>query len=162
VYTDCTSIRSAVRGGDFEANKTKMLEADHETLAALVINTRYNEFVSARDSYDQERPIDPTVANGLAHGKRVPYIGWFWRNTDFCHKRICIGDCGQFIGVMENNKWDYPSRLLTEAEVDQVLAIIDAAMRADEQGGRVSKIEADTHRELERLWPLFQTFQVAR
>jgi hypothetical protein len=45
-------------------------------------------------------------------GKAVPYIGWFWRSVDF-DRPISFGDCGVFVGFMENNKWGYPEYDLT-------------------------------------------------
>ena len=40
-------------------------------------------------------------------GKAIPYIGWFWREVMFDNVTLCLGDCGEFIGFMENNKWGY-------------------------------------------------------
>jgi len=134
-----------------------LLEVEHETLVELIINNRYNDFVRERaDFRDGETPVTP--GDGNIGGKRVPYIGWFWRSTNFYRKRIPIGDCGDFIRVMENNKWDYRERMLTEDECDQVIAVIDAAMTASHQGGELRIIQQNTYRELERLWPLFQSF----
>lgn len=162
-WINTTSIHAAISGDDFETAKAKLLAADHADLVAMAINTRYNGFVGdLADFKDDERPQDLSFIYSHEGGKRIPYVGWYWRSTDFSSKRIAIGNCGDFIGVMENNKWDYPSRYLTESEADQVIAIIDAAMQADGAGGQLSQIMANTRREIEKLWPLFQTFTIER
>lgn len=145
----------------FDETVDRLSKVDREQLIALIINNRYNDFIRERSSYrEEEKPVDPTIANGFSNGKRVPYIGWFWRATDFYNKNIPIGDCGSYIGVMENNKWDYPERQLTEEECDKVIAILDEALVADSQGGSLDKIIDNTKTALEKLWPLFQTFRI--
>jgi len=63
------------------------------------------------------------TVNGLGEsGKIVPYIGWFWRPVDF-DKPIRLGYIpGQFVGFMENNKWDYDEWKTTK---DQTTGIIE-------------------------------------
>ncbi len=82
-------------------------------------------------------------------GKGIPYIGWFWRATDIAGKRITIGDCGQFVGVMENNKWGYPERLMSEDEVDQFVHFIDRAFETSTKAAETAV--------LVDLWAWFQT-----
>lgn len=50
-------------------------------------------------------------------GKSLPYIGWYWRDTNLEENSVSIGktDTG-LVGVMENNKWSYPERRMTESE----------------------------------------------
>lgn len=64
------------------------------------------------------------VVKGLSqHGKTLPYIGWYWRVVDFT-ERISLGDCGAFVGFMENNKWDYAEWAVTDeqdAEIKRLL-----------------------------------------
>ena len=154
------SIYWAIRGkmGD---QRNKLLSYEKEDLIHLLLNTKYNNFVSKLADYkDEEKPQEPELSNGKAHGKRVPYIGWFWRNTNFSEKEIHIGDCGQFIGIMENNKWDYPQRYLTEEEANKVIEIIENAMTEDEKGGSLSDIQSNTRKELEKLWGYFQTLKI--
>ena len=66
--------------------------------------------------------------HAIEGGKSIPYIGWYWRDVDFESGNVPIGDCGTFIGFMENNKYDYPERLLTPAEFEVILGKISAAM----------------------------------
>jgi hypothetical protein len=152
--------------------KENLFHVERDRLIALIINNRYNDFIRERADYDkdegpqesdQENGVDQNaiaVLAGVQGGKRVPYVGWFWRSTNFYDRRIPIGNCGEFVGVMENNKWDYPERYLAEEECDQVIAILDAAMQASSAGGELGQIRRTTMRELERLWPLFQTFKI--
>lgn len=92
--------------------------------------------------------------------KRIPYIGWFWRYPDFLNKRVCIGDCGKFIGVMENNKWGYPSRFMTEQEVDTFISYLDLAFTEMDKGGNVSENEARAEKIFKELWIWFQTLTI--
>ena len=69
--------------------------------------------------------IDETI-NGDNREEGIPYMGWFWRYFDFIAKDVTIGKDGDNnIGVMANNKWDYPQRQMTEAEVDKFMELID-------------------------------------
>lgn len=54
------------------------------------------EAIEERDDLQPER-LRP-------HGKVLPYIGWYWRRVDFS-RPIRLGDCGAFVGFMEDNKW---------------------------------------------------------
>jgi hypothetical protein len=68
-------------------------------------------------------------------GKRLPYIGWYWRSVDFTVMgRYAFGVIPQgtadfmcpplqsrFIGFMENNKWDYD---YVFADPEQWVAIV--------------------------------------
>lgn len=76
--------------------------------------------------------------------KTVPYMGWFWRTTDFIGKSITIGKSFRYVGVMENNKWGYASRSMTEAEVDKFVEYLDKAIEANSEGGVLSEIEENT------------------
>ncbi len=144
-----------------EEAKNKLGEYSKEGLISLLINQRYNDFVSQYSDYkDEEKPQDPTAANGRAGGKRVPYIGWFWRSVDFANKEISLGDCGEFIGIMENNKWGYPERLATEEEASKIISIIEASMRQDEKGGELSELRRKTLTEIEKLSPYLQTLSI--
>lgn len=98
-----------------------------------LINILYNQEI--RDLSDIE-DID-----GIDNGKSVPYMGWWWRDTDVVNKRITLGFDGKYIAVMENNKWGYPQRLMTEDEADTFIDYIDRAIVAGMQGGDVKEIE---------------------
>ena len=62
-------------------------------------------------------------------GKIIPYIGWYWRDVDFDASSISIGDCGQFKGFMENNKWGYPEASISGAELDKIKDLTDAVVQ---------------------------------
>jgi hypothetical protein len=69
-----------------------------------------------------------------ATDKRIPYIGWYWRDTGFVTKQITIAraDGGEYdmVGVCESNKWGYPQRWMTEEEVETFIAYLERAMAA--------------------------------
>lgn len=139
-----------VRGDTIEDIQANLAKNSKDDLVGLVINNRLNEFVGH------------WADKGEGDSKFIPYVGWFWRSTDFVGRHIAIGDCGEFIGVMENNKWDYPERELTVTECDQVIAIILEAKRLSEEGGLATDISKKTRDKLAELWPLFQTFKIER
>lgn len=69
---------------------------------------------------------DETLLNIGESGKSIPYIGWFWRWVDFDEPTITIGNCGEFNGFMENNKWGYNSLEIGSKEVkDLMIDIVD-------------------------------------
>ena len=49
-------------------------------------------------------------------GKRLPYIGWFWRDVDWSRDDCVLGIIPRgadgndkpLVGFMESNKWGYP------------------------------------------------------
>ena len=129
-----------------------------EALAIEILNMKLNHLVGAYANYDE----DDEDAN--EHGKRVPYIGWFWRSVDFASPEpyIPIGNCGEFVGFMESNKWDYPQRDLTPEEAEQVIAIVVEAYNIDRGGGILSDIVKNAGDKLAELWPLLQTFEISK
>ena len=143
-----TNVYFEVRG-NYAERKAKLASLPREWLEAAILDGKYNEFLSSRaDDKDS---------------KRVPYIGWFWRHITFSDTaRIPIGDCGEFVGFMANNKWDYPERWLSESEAAHVIAIIDEAMRLNQQGGNLAEIEASTNAKLRELWEYMQTLSVGK
>lgn len=161
---DIISMYNSFHGLNYNELKkllSKVASQQPQNLADLLINTHYNNFVNKYASFkDDQQPIDRTISNGKSFGKRIPYIGWYWRNIDFANKNIPIGDCNDFIGMMANNKWDYPQRYLNDDECDQVIAIIDQAMTISQNGGILVDIYENTIQTLEKLWPLFQTFKI--
>lgn len=116
------------------------------------INTTLNDLVGQLANYE-EGESDPH-----GHGKRVPYVGWYWRSVDFASSDYRIGDCGSFVGFMENNKWDYPERRMTPDEAAQVTAIVCEAYDINRGGGILSDILANTRAKVDELWPLLQSF----
>src|SRR6476659_904452 len=125
---------------------------DTEALIDELVNNELNDFIASHDKFeDDER--DP---HGM--GKRIPYIGWFWRSVDFANEYYIIGDCKDFIGFMENNKWGYAERRLTPEESQKVTKIVLAAFTASREGGILSDIIKNTNKQLDKLWLLLQTF----
>lgn len=150
-----TNLYFAIRG-TYTERKTKLAAASREWLEAAILDSGYNDFISARADYPDDSEDDKR-----GHGKRVPYIGWYWRHIEFSDPTsIPIGNCGGFVGFMANNKWDYPERALTAEEAERVIAIIDEAMRLRQQGGEVRKIDAETNAKLGELWDYMQTLRV--
>ena len=139
--------------GNYEERRAKLSAMEREYLEATVLDGEYNDFLSHRADY-------PDGEREHGRGKRLPYIGWFWRHVCFSSGRVSVGDCGQFVGFMENNKWDYPERELTPDEFAGLMAIIDAAMRLSEQGGELSRIVKETNDKLGEVWDYMQTIRV--
>ena len=140
--------------GTYSERKAKLASVDRAWLEASILDEKYNEFLCSKADYkDHEKD-----AHG--HGKRVPYIGWFWRRVTFSAGTISLGDCGEFVGFMENNKWGYRERSTTAEEFVRIMTIIDEAMKLDEQGGSLDKIIESTNAKLEELWGYMQTLTI--
>lgn len=138
----------------FPALHAALASVEHGRLAAVAANTVLNDWCAdVSDCLDGDD--DPH-----GHGKRLPYIGWFWRSVDFANRRIPIGDCGDFIGFMENNKWGHPARNLTDSEADQVIGLLWQARTVGDAAGSVREVHAARDRVLVDLWDLMQTFTV--
>jgi len=66
-------------------------------------------------------------------GKAVAYIGWYWRSVDFT-KPFNLGVCfcqpsmfegpGNFVGFMENNKWDYVEYTVTQEQYQEIITAL--------------------------------------
>lgn len=152
------SIYWFLNGKNFNESIEKLKQTEKDDLIALLINERYNNFLSRwADLAENEEPFNKNIENG----KRIPYMGWFWRSLYFYKKEIPIGfsDDSDYIGFMASNKWGYPERNLTESEFNQVIEIIDEAMRNNEKGGELSKIREETCKSLEKLYPLIQSLK---
>jgi hypothetical protein len=151
-----TNIYWSLRGR-YGEKKKKLSEMERKWLEDIIIDKQYNSFLSDFCNYDKAH--DTRDRHG--HGKRIPYIGWFWRHVPFSSaEEISIGNCGHFIGFMPNNKWDYPERYMTKEEAEKVIGIIDEAMRLDQQGGDVSEIQQQIFACLETIWDYMQTLEV--
>lgn len=140
--------------GTFTERQAQLASWSEEALRASILDREYNDFLRARADLDDDE------YDLRGHGKRLPYIGWFWRHLEFHSGRLPIGNCGHFIGFMPNNKWDYAERTTTDAEFNAIMKIIDEAMRLSSQGGALSKIIANTNAKLDELWDLLQTMRV--
>lgn len=140
--------------GSFAEKRTKLAGLPREQLEGIILDSHYNDFLAQRADY----PTGDDDKHG--HGKRLPYIGWYWRHIAFSRGGVPIGDCGQFIGFMANNKWYYDERNLTEAEQSEVLRIIDDAIALSQKGGNLREIEDTTNAKLDELWDYLQTLSV--
>jgi len=114
-----------------------------------LVNDLYNICVGDIANYDH----DEKTMDKHGYGKRIPYIGWFWRNTDFVDKDITIGYCGNFVGIMENNKWGYAERRMTIEEVDKFIEYLEKGF--SERG----KDKAAAEVVYNELWDWFQTLR---
>ena len=81
---------------NIEKRKIELTAKAHEELVDDIINRELNDLVSGYADVKEDE------VDEFGHGKRVPYIGWFWRSVDFANSSYTIGDCGDFIGFMEN------------------------------------------------------------
>jgi hypothetical protein len=89
----------------------------------------------------------------------IPYMGWFWRNCDFIKKDVSIGrDHADNVGIMENNKWDYLERRMTEVEVDNFIRLIDRVLAVDH--GFSDDITFYRHKRLKELQEWVQDLKV--
>lgn len=140
----------------YSEHRAYISRLDRASLEADILNRHYNEFAKEFCDYKsgEARP------NGV--GKRIPYIGWFWRELDFYNLiRIPIGNCGVFIGFMANNKWGYSQRYLTEAEALRVIAFFDAAIEASKNYGiNQGEREKAVDFQLNELWNYMQTLDL--
>lgn len=137
--------------------ETRVAELEKLSLRELIteiVNGELNRLVARYADYDDDESGDH------GDGKRVPYIGWYWRNVDFVGGDFHVGHCGSFIGFMENNKWDYPERRLTPDEAKRVTAIVCEAMHLNNAGGNLAEIIANTKAKLGELWDLLQSFPI--
>lgn len=123
------------------------------------INDTYHSRVEEMSDFDDD--VDNSEYDKGGHGKRIPYIGWFWRRVDFVGGLIPIGDCGDFVGVMQNNKWGYKERYMTEEEVLKFMTFVDLAYAVRYEGGvkeyiRKKKFEVTCR----AMWNWFQTLKI--
>lgn len=147
-----------LHGKNFCQAKNSLESSDKQELVDLIVNERYNNFLSRYADYgDTQDPIDPLMENGKCHGKRLPYQGWYWRSLDFANKKIPMGFSDGYVGFMANNKWDYHERYLTSAEFDHFINLVDDAMRINEQGGDVRELRNRKMQALEMIYPWVQS-----
>jgi len=151
-----TLWHSSHRHASFAAYVDTLKALDHEALTAMAANTLLNDWCAGAADYSHTE-ADSRKTDPHGHGKRLPYIGWYWRSVDFAGKRISVGDCGEFIGFMENNKWDYPERLLTAEEADHVIGLLWRAREESGRGGLLSETLAARDAVLIELWDWMQT-----
>ena len=132
-----------------------------------LINWIYNEQIHELC----DLPYDDNNSDRDIHnsGKLIPYIGWFWRSitvTDPAFATIgridhTVGDepvgdvqdsSDEFVGIMQNNKWGYPERSMTKAEIEKFCEYIDLAIKTPEI--------KDRDQVLSDLWDWMQTLEI--
>lgn len=148
---DVTSLYWTTSGKRY-ADIVAALEAvDAPTMRRLIVNEHYNDFCREHSNPPKEREDE------FLNGKPIPYMGWFWRATNFADKRISIGFSDGYVGVMENNKWDYHERYMTIAEVDQFVSLLDDAISAGRQGGSLDQIVKNKWDAIAKIGPWMQS-----
>lgn len=147
-----TNLYWSVRG-NFEQRKSRLAELPKDYLEACVLDREYNDFLRSRADADEKDADHAHILNG----KRVPYMGWFWRHLDFHAGRLPLGFHEGYVGFMANNKWDYHERDTTPEEFATIMGFIDAAMVENQKGGSLDKIIDDTNAELKKLRDYVQT-----
>jgi hypothetical protein len=148
-----TNAYFSVRGTISE-RKAAIANMTREQLEATILDTEYNRFLSERADFGKDE------ADTRGHGKRLPYIGWFWRHLPFSSGSLPIGDSGEVVGFIANNKWSYEERETTPEEFARIMEIIDEAMRINSAGGILSEIVANTNKKLDELWEYMQTLTI--
>jgi hypothetical protein len=114
---------------DTETYLSYLLSLSKEQLVNDIYNDEIREYADFADG---------DSANDTTTGKRIPYIGWFWRDTDFAERNITIGKAtvesgyaeSGYVGVMEKNKWDYPERQMTPEEAATFIDFLEQARKA--------------------------------
>lgn len=146
-YADASSV--TVYGNTIQDAVNNLSEYPVELLARQSVNEKLNDFVRGWLSRHEDEEISKI------------YIGWYWRNVDFTGGIIPIGRTEEgSIGFMENNKWDYPSRYLTEKEAIIVSSIVWASFTGDREGGLLSDIYKKVDDLMSQLHPLLQSLTV--
>lgn len=139
--------------GNYAERKALLAAAKREFLEAAILDMEYNDFLRSRaDAKDSDADKDD-----ILNGKRIPYMGWFYRHLNFSEGCLPLGFSGGYVAFMATNKWDNDERDTTPEEFEQIMAYIDAAMKANERGGALSEIVAGTNAELKKLRDYLQT-----
>lgn len=145
---------------------TELHKTPQATLADRLFDDHINQFIASECDISKGDP-DP---HGF--GKRIPFIGFYWRDCPWSERRtprgethasltyIQIGKCAQFVGFMENNKWGYLQRDLTTAEVETILGMIDDAATAYGKAGTHAKLREETDIQWAKLWAYMQTLEI--
>lgn len=151
------SLYWATAERSYEEIENQFSRYTSEQLKNLLINTHYNKFLRKFADYDEG-------GEDLHNcGKRLPYIGWYWRDVDFAEKTIPIGICREeFTGIIVNNKWDYDERLLTEQEADHLIFLIDEAFKLSCEGGCCREIRENTELAIDKIWTWMQTLEIKK
>lgn len=122
---------------------------------AELINMVYNNWIG--DYCDTPFNDD----EGIENGKRIPYIGWYWRNIDVMEKDIRVGITTEgYKGIMENNKWDYGERRLTPEECDTFTGFIDKAIDEYSRGGSLDALIKSRDSVFKEIRDWIQTLEI--
>jgi len=147
-----TNLYWALRG-TYTERKEKLEKMDPAYLRASILDAEYNDFLRARsDANDEDEDH-----SDILHGKRVPYMGWFYRHMEFHEGRLPLGFHDGWVAFMANNKWDYHERYTTPEEFTTIMSFIDAAMAESQKGGSLDQIIRNTRAELKKLRDYLQT-----
>lgn len=145
---------------------TELHKTPQEALANRLFDDHINQFIASECDVSKGE-LDPQ-----GFGKRIPYLGFFWRDCLWSERRalpdkkeprstdIQIGKSEFFVGFMENNKWGYPQRYLTVAEVETILDLIDDAAAAYNKAGTHAKLREETGIQWAKLWAYMQTLEI--
>ena len=132
--------------GNFEQLKKDLIGQNKESLIDYIIDDHYNSFCRQWCDKDAE--------------KLIPYMGWFWRDVSFSKLIISIGKCDSFVGFMENNKWDYPERILTEEEALKFIELLDIAINSN-ISGLVEEINRNKEEKIKAVYNYMQTLEIS-
>ena len=112
----------------------------------LLSEAELNTAIKELDRFLVEGPKHLVPPGLVGTGKLFPYIGWFWRSVEWdqgCDKGYSLyipsnsapgydpdmlGDEPDFIGFMENNKWEYATRRCTADAFRLIRRTFEAAV----------------------------------
>jgi len=139
--------------GSYSDKKDQLSKEPREWLEATILDDQYNDFLRSRSDADEK---DDDYAD-ILNGKRIPYMGWFWRHLEFSDGHLPLGFDQGYVGFMANNKWDHHERNTTPEEFSKIMGFIDDAMVAEQRGGELRSIESDVRSHLKLLRDYLQT-----
>ena len=119
-----------------------------------LVNEKVNDMIANISDYS------PNNKDPHGHGKRIPYIGWYWRSIDMFNNNVFVGDCGDFIGVMQNNKWGYPERKMTNDEYKELKERLFQILSFWNGWGNIGENFRKTDNLAEELWAWMQTLEI--
>jgi len=118
---------------------------------------------SDRLNYWIKEWVDDGEFNACETGKSLAYIGWYWRDVDFTEPFV-LGRCkfdgttipgigvfespADFIGFMENNKWDYNEIIVSKSFYERFIIMLREIKLDHEKN---DKLSLDSLREINDL-----------
>ena len=125
-----------------------------QPLAEYIVSDVLNRLIRDRDA-------GGIFGKGVNH--LIPYAGWGWRDVDFFGEHGAdIAFDGSRTVICENNKWDYPSRSLSDAERAEFLHLVWCAYRESMCGGVLSDIHEKTDKALSHAGAFILSLTVDR